>query len=97
MTVILNSNIQIMDTELKCHSKASEEYVHVQFNYSGDIWDGWVPVEYRRTGVSLKTQDDVYSYLNKVYEQMKPENFDNWKMNKISFGKTKTQKQLKAF
>lgn len=97
MTVILNSNIQIMDTELKCHSKASEEYVHVQFNYSGDIWDGWVPVEYRRTGVSLKTQDDVYSYLNKVYEQMKPENFDNWKNEQDIFWQNKNAKTTKSF
>jgi ICEA Protein. len=74
----LNSNIKIVESERKKHSKASEEYVHVKFTYPTEIWDGWVPVEYRRTGVSIKTNDELYEHLNKVYEQMKPEKYNDW-------------------
>ena len=45
----LNKNIHIVEKERKKHSKASEEYIHVQFDYAVDTWDGWVPVEYRRS------------------------------------------------
>ena len=54
MDYILNENITIVEEERKKHSKASEEYVHVEFDYPDMTWDGWVPVEYRRTGVSIK-------------------------------------------
>jgi rubrerythrin len=77
----LNKNIKIVDSKRKKHSKASEEYVHVIFNYpNARSWDGWVPVEYRRTGVSIPEGDKekLYSYLNKVYEQMAPSNFPAW-------------------
>lgn len=76
----LNKNIRIVENERKKHSKASEEYIHVQFDYAIKTWDGWVPVEYRRTGVSIKPDetDRLLSYLNKVYDQMKPENYAAW-------------------
>lgn len=51
----LNSNIVLYDEARYVNTKASEEYVHVKFKYP-DVqseWDGWVPVEYRRTGVSI--------------------------------------------
>lgn len=78
--VKLNNNIRIFKTQRKKHSKASEEYIHVEFHYPKVTWDGWVPVEYRQTGVSI-SEDDVdglTSYLNAVYEQMNPANFDVW-------------------
>lgn len=53
----LNKNITIVEKERKIHSKASEEYLHCRFDYSVQTWDGWVPVEYRRTGVSIKTEE----------------------------------------
>lgn len=76
----LNKNIRIVENERKKHSKASEEYIHVQFDYAIKTWDGWVPIEYRRTGVSIKPDetDRLLSYLNKVYDQMKPENYAAW-------------------
>ncbi len=51
MKSVLNKNITIVEEGRKKHSKASEAYIHVKFDYSGESWDGWVPVEYRRTGV----------------------------------------------
>ena len=64
--------------ERKTHSKASEEYIHVQFQYDDNTWDGWVPVEYRRTGVSIQSQDELYEHLNSVYEQLRPKNLESW-------------------
>ena len=79
MTVKLNANIRITDDgKRRFHSKASEEYIHVQFNYTSSTWDGWVPVEYRRTGVHIKSIDELHEHLNYVYEQLRPENFENW-------------------
>ena len=76
----LNANIKIVESQRKKHSKASEEYIHVKFTYPGKVWDGWVPVEYRRTGVSIKPEETekLYDHLNTVYEQMNPKNYDAW-------------------
>lgn len=74
----LNHNIRIVEPDRKKHSKASEEYFHVQFTYGSSTWDGWVPVEYRRTGVSIKSQEELIEYLNRVYDQMKPERLSTW-------------------
>ena len=74
----LNPNIRILDKTRKKHMKASEEYVHVLFTYPRKTWNGWVPVEYRRTGISIKTTEELHEYLNKVYDQMKPENYESW-------------------
>lgn len=74
----LNKNITIYQEKTKKHSKASEEYIHVRFTYSKRTWDGWVPIEYRRTGVSIKTEDELFEYLNGVYEQMAPERLNAW-------------------
>ncbi len=68
----LNPNIIIVDSERKKHLKASEEYVHVIFKYPTKTWDGWVPVEYRRTGVSIKTDDELFNYLTEI--SIKPPN-----------------------
>lgn len=78
MSVALNANITIVHPERIKHAKASEEYLHVRFAYGQQVWDGWVPVEYRRTGVSLKTDDEVFDHLNAVYDQMRPERLPSW-------------------
>ncbi len=78
MAVSLNSNITIVDPTRKKHSKASEEYIHVKFQYPNGFWDGWVPVEYRRTGVSIKSEDELYEHLNAVYADMQPACFSQW-------------------
>lgn len=94
----LNENITIVEADRKYHSKASEEYLHVRFTYESDVWDGWVPVEYRRTGVSLKTQDELIEHLNAVYEQMKPAHRTAWKVKQELFWAEKSKAQTtKAF
>ncbi|MDE7246658.1 MAG: restriction endonuclease, partial [Lachnospiraceae bacterium] len=54
----LNSNITLF-WERPVNTKASERYVHVRFSYPdvNQEWDGWSPVEYRRTGVNISADD----------------------------------------
>lgn len=89
----LDKNIKIVEKERKLHSKASEEYLHCRFDYSVKVWDGWVPVEYRRTGVSIKADetDCLNTYLNQVYEQMRPEKFEDWKRKQDEFWREKSK------
>lgn len=97
----LNENIVIVEQERKKHSKASEEYVHVKFKYNDDTWDGWVPVEYRRTGVSIKPTDtdELTAYLNAIYEQMNPLNYRTWLQEQARFWQTEktNAKTTKSF
>lgn len=100
MSNSLNPNIKILEREFKKHSKASEAYIHVSFSYPTEkyIWDGWVPVEYRRTGVSIKTNDELVDYLNDVYTQMDPKNIPQWHKEQESFWAEKKNAQTtKAF
>lgn len=72
----LNSNIELIDAyNRRSHPKASEEYIAVKFNYEDRVWEGWVPVQYRRTGLDLTDVADVNEHLNKVYLQI-GESFD---------------------
>lgn len=77
----MNSDyIKILDKTRKQHSKASEEYIEVKFTYpecNREMIE-WIPVEYRRTGVSVKTEDELWTLLNETYEQMNPKNYDSW-------------------
>ena len=90
---ILNSNIILFDENVKPNTKASEEYVHVRFNYpeSHFFWDGWVPIEYRRTGTSIKKTDKqkLYAHLNYVYDSLQPQRYPQWLQEQEEFWKTK--------
>ena len=78
----LNSNIIIFKEEEHINTKASEEYVHVKFIYPEDFkeWDGWIPIKYRRTGVSISVNDEITleKYLNDIYIQMDPSKYGKW-------------------
>ena len=77
----LNPNITLFPGR-KVNTKASEEYVHIKFSYPDlcQEWEGWVPVEYRRTGVSISPdeQEKLSEYLNNIYNQMHPSNYPAW-------------------
>lgn len=84
----LNKNITLFDGRA-INTKASEEYVHVKFKYP-DVnkeLDIWVPVEYRRTGISISCQDieGLEEHLNSVYEQMHPSKYSEWKKEQEKF------------
>jgi hypothetical protein len=76
--VIVNQNITYSD-EQKKHEKASERYVVVTMRYpNGKRFEGWVPIEYRRTGLDLKTPEEISSYLTKIYDYLNPDNDQKW-------------------
>ena len=64
--------------EKHLHTKASEEYIRVKFEYENKIWEGWVPIVYRRTGLELITDEEINLHLNKVYNEMNPINYKKW-------------------
>lgn len=70
-------NIQIRD--YRKHSKASERYVDVSFTYADKIIYTSVPIEYRRTGLDIPGDDidAVNEYLDKIYNELNPKNWDN--------------------
>jgi putative type II restriction endonuclease len=72
--VKLNKNIKINKNNPINHKKASEVYIAAEFDYPEKAWDGWLPIEYRRTGVSINYKDKpaLFSYMNKVYNLMDP-------------------------
>lgn len=75
----LNPNIKLSDGYTrKTHSKASEEYIAVEFTYEHKTWSGWVPVEYRRTGVQLNDIADINEYLNQVYSEIESSFDGSW-------------------
>lgn len=77
-----SSNITIIQTAPLVNTKASEEYIQVVFSYP-DVkseWRGWVPIEYRRTGVSIARDDVVtlMAYLESIYVQLHPSKYSSW-------------------
>lgn len=72
-----NENIIIIEYERKKHTKASEEYLNVLLKYDAGTWEGWIPVEYRRTGISIKPGEEI-DYLKKIYPELNPSNYQNW-------------------
>lgn len=47
------------------------------FKYDNGSWEGWIPLEYRRTGISIKPEDEI-DYLNQIYPQLNPSNYPTW-------------------
>ncbi len=91
MSISLNESIKILNDKPILNTKASETYISVEFIYEDEKWEGYVPIEYRRTGVSIDFNDKeaLYSYLNSVYDQMVPEKVESWKIEQKKFWKTK--------
>lgn len=81
----LNTNIRIVTNQRIKHSKASEEYMHINFKYTLENLDLWIPVEYRRTGISIKTNEELVDYLNYIYPQMNPDRHEKWLIEQQKF------------
>ncbi len=84
---MLNRNIQIVEEKAIEHKKASESYIHVIFHYPSKDWDGFIPVEYRRTGISVNVEkkEELEEYLNNLYLKMNPENYEKWKSEQLEW------------
>lgn len=89
---MLNRNITIWNGGArKTNSKASEEYIEVSFVYDNDMeFEWWIPVEYRRTGVSINTDEELFEYLNTVYEQLEYQKMGKWLDKQEEFWATKS-------
>ena len=93
--------IQIEQKGIREHSKASETYVDVVFRYENSIeLETSVPIQYRRTGVDIDTFDDgaIASYLSKVYDEVNPKNWEDWRREQSKFWEKKQNaKTTKSF
>ena len=76
----LRNEITITEKARRVNTKASESYVPVSFKYDTTTWEGWVPVEYRRTGLDIPEGDNekLIAYLNEVYSKLDPSKYVEW-------------------
>ena len=92
---------EIIQSGIRSHSKASEKYVDVTFSYDNGLdFNTSVPIQYRRTGIDIPEDDlnQIRDYLQKVYKEVNPDNWENWKKEQIDFWKTKPKaKTTKSF
>lgn len=79
--------IEIEETGIRQHTKASEIYVDVIFRYGKTEIITSVPIQYRRTGTDIDVDDrkSIEKYLSKVYNDMNPNNWSNWKKEQEKF------------
>lgn len=91
--VMLNPNITLVEGyNLQSHSKASEDYISVIFHYGNIVWEGLVPVKYRRTGLDLTTVEEINNHLNKVYNEI-CQSFDgSWQREQENYWRTEKPK-----
>ena len=78
--------------EHRLHAKASEGYIDVRFNYKNEkprVWNGSVPIEYRRTGVHADNDADVDEILKAAFDAMRPSRKDSWLKEQETFWVTK--------
>lgn len=94
---VTNKNIQVLI--IRYHEKASEAYVDVVFKYpeSKEEWGGSVPIEYRRTGISVKNEAEIASLLQIVYDEMSPRNYGSWIKEQDAFWKSCNKDITKSF
>lgn len=88
----MDEHIIINSQEIREHSKASEKYVDVTFKLSWGDWSGWIPIVYRRTGVSLVSDEEISNYLLNIYTQMNSLSPENWLADEIEFWETEKSK-----
>lgn len=94
---IKNENIEVVGG--RTHSKASEAYVDVKFHYPKQklTWDGAIPIEYRRTGVHAKTEEEITELIEKTYDLINPDNYQTWLKDQEEFWKTSNKKVTQPF
>ena len=82
--------VRITRTGLHKHTKASERYVSVVYEYDdGEVWEGWIPIEYRRTGTSLAGDDQIKAHLEAVAPFCHSGLIEEWRSEQASFWRTK--------
>lgn len=67
---------------IRSHAKASEKYIDVTFHYPDGLFvKTSIPIQYRRTGVDIPENDldQIHEYLEKIYPEINPYNWESWK------------------
>ena len=96
----MNPNIKI-STSKRSHSKASEQYITVQFLYPRNdkkescTFD--IPIEYRRTGIKLQNNEEIEKYLESIYDILNPNQYQTWKKQETIFWNTLKADVTKSF
>jgi len=68
------------------HGKASEQYVDVTFEYEdGSFWSGWIPTVYRRTGVQLSSDEEIFEYLKSIAHHCHGSAKQSWQEEQVAF------------
>jgi hypothetical protein len=82
---LTNENITIK--EQREISKASEIYLDVRFVYpdEGQVWDGSIPTNYRRTGVFEQTPEGMADVVSQGYDYMHPSKREGWEEEQEEF------------
>ena len=80
----------IIATELVSNTKASEEYVNVKFiQMDKFVWEGYVPYQYRRTGLHIETEEELAKYLISIKPYFVKNKMDKWVKDELKFWETK--------
>ena len=85
--------------EVRNHTKASEIYIDVEFFFPDKKinWIGSIPIEYRRTGVSFETSEEIADYIKKVYLLLNPRNYESWLTEQINFWDKSNKEKTRPF
>ena len=94
MIAVKNDNITINSQEIKENTKASEKYVDVTFNFPerNEIWNGWIPIYYRRTGVELRTEEEISEHIEAIYKVMSELSLEDWRKTEQEYWDTERKK-----
>jgi len=78
---------EITKIKIRNHTKALEKYIDVIFSYeSKPQYHTSVPLVYRETGTEIaEDDDDIDAYLCKVYNEVKPTGWQEWKREQKIF------------
>lgn len=77
--------------KIRHHTKASESYVSVIWNYDGTSVNWDIPIEYRRTGTHYleKSEDEINAYLTSAKDNCTPRKWKEWKQEQKKFWDSK--------
>jgi hypothetical protein len=73
------TNPNIKTGAIRHHTKASESYIDVTYNYQNGLrWEGSLPYQYRRTGKFLEDPKLIAEYVEGSYALLRPEHTKKW-------------------
>lgn len=71
------------------HTKASELYLDVEFQYdAGRSWRGLVPYWYRRTGVLIESEEELGKYLDAIYPHFSEQSIRKFREDYTTYSET---------